>query len=350
MVKSDKISPDLQKEDVEFLNVLRPHKFDEFVGQDKIKNNLNISIISSKKRNDSLDHILFTGPPGLGKTTLAYIIAGEMNSKIISTSGPVLEKPGDIAGMLTKLQTGDILFIDEIHRTPKIIEEYLYSAMEDFKLDIIIDSGPGARSVSLKLEKFTLIGSTTRAGLLSSPLLDRFGLRCRLNYYDKHDLKKIVTRSSDILKIHVDDDGAEIIAKRSRGTPRIANRLLKLTRDLAVVKNKGVINAAIADECLNNWEIDNKGLDDMDKKILSTIIDIHNGGPVGLNSIAVSVSEEPGTIEEVYEPYLIQEGFIRRTARGREATELAYEHMGIIKNKKLKSAASDGQDELFKGS
>ena len=285
------------------------------MGQDKIKNNLNISIQSAKKRDDSLDHVLFTGPPGLGKTTLAYLIAGELRSKIMTTSGPVLEKPGDIAGMLTKLQSKDILFIDEIHRLPKVVEEYLYSAMEDFKLDIIIDQGPGARSVSIQLEKFTLIGSTTRSGLLSSPLLDRFGIRFRLNYYNISELNDIIIRSAGILKIKIDNEGALIIAQRSRGTPRIANRLLRLTRDLAIVKYNGVITIAVADECLNNYEIDNRGLDDLDKKILTTIIDIYNGGPVGINSIAVSVGEEPGTIEEVYEPFLVQEGFIRRTPR-----------------------------------
>ena len=345
MRKSDKTSPEFSNDDAEFLNELRPHRFDEFVGQDKIKNNLNISIQSSKKRKDSLDHVLFTGPPGLGKTTLAYIISGELGSRIITTSGPVLEKPGDIAGMLTKLQAGDILFIDEIHRTPKVIEEYLYSAMEDYKLDIIIDQGPGARSVSLQLEKFTLIGSTTRAGLLSAPLLDRFGIRFRLNYYNKDELVKIVKRSAGILNIKIDEEGAAVIAGRSRGTPRIVNRLLKLTRDLAVVKYKGIINSQIAEECLDNWEIDDRGLDDLDKKILMTIIDTYKGGPVGLNAIAVSVGEEPGTIEEVYEPFLIQEGFIRRTPRGREVTDSAYEHLGIQKRKKSKPAA--GQDELF---
>jgi holliday junction DNA helicase RuvB len=346
MAKSEKITPQLIKEDKDFLNELRPHKFEDFVGQDKIKSNLDISIRSSKKRNDSLDHILFTGPPGLGKTTLAYIISGEMKSRIVTTSGPVLEKPGDIAGMLTKLQNKDILFIDEIHRIPKIVEEYLYSAMEDYKLDIIIDQGPGARSVSIQLEKFTLIGSTTRAGLLSSPLLDRFGIRCRLNYYNIDQLKKIVTRSASILNIKIDEEGALIIAHRSRGTPRIANRLLRLTRDLAVVNNKGVINSKIADECLNNWEIDNKGLDELDKKILTTIIDIYHGGPVGLNSIAVSVGEEPGTIEEVYEPFLIQEGFIRRTPRGREVTDLAYRHLGLSM-KGRKSNSKETENGLF---
>jgi Holliday junction DNA helicase RuvB len=346
MGKTEKISPLVQKEDYEYLNELRPHVFNEFVGQEKIKNNLNISIQSSKKRNDSLDHVLFTGPPGLGKTTLAYIIAGEMKSKMITTSGPILEKPGDIAGMLTKLQHKDILFIDEIHRIPKVVEEYLYSAMEDFKLDIIIDQGPGARSVSLHLEKFTLIGSTTRAGLLSSPLLDRFGIRCRLNYYNIDELKKIVLRSAGILKIKINDEGAHVIAQRSRGTPRIANRLLRLTRDLAIVKNLGLINKEIADESLNNWEIDDRGLDDLDKKILTTIIDVYNGGPVGLNAISVSVGEEPGTIEEVYEPFLIQEGFIRRTPRGREVTDIAYEHLGLVK-KKSKTKAGSSQDELF---
>jgi len=334
MAKSEKIIPEIQKEDNEFLNELRPQIFNDFVGQEKTKKNVGISIQSSKKRNDSLDHVLFTGPPGLGKTTLAYIIASEMGSRIITTSGPVLEKPGDLAGMLTKLQAKDILFIDEIHRIPKVIEEYLYSAMEDYKLDIIIDQGPGARSVTLQLEKFTLIGSTTRAGLLSSPLLDRFGLRCRLNYYNAEQLADIVMRSAGIIKVSIKEDGAQIIAKRSRGTPRIANRLLKLTRDLAIVKNKGIITKEVADECLNNWEIDHRGLDELDKKILMTIIDTYNGGPVGLNSIAVSVSEESGTIEEVYEPFLIQEGFIRRTARGREATDLAYSHLGIEKKRK----------------
>jgi holliday junction DNA helicase RuvB len=347
MGKTDQLSPQVQKEDVEFLNELRPHKFSEFVGQDKIKKNLDISLQSSKKRNDALEHVLFTGPPGLGKTTLAYLIAGELKSRIITTSGPVLEKPGDIAGMLTKLQAKDILFIDEIHRIPKVVEEYLYSAMEDYKLDIIIDQGPGARSVSIQLEKFTLIGSTTRAGLLTSPLLDRFGIRFRLNYYNINELNDIIIRSAGILKIKIDKEGALIIAQRSRGTPRIANRLLRLTRDLAIVSYNGVITTSIADECLNNWEIDNRGLDDLDKKILTTIIDVYNGGPVGLNSIAVSVGEEPGTIEEVYEPFLIQEGFIRRTPRGREVTDLAYAHLGITKRTGKTSKVQTRDDELF---
>jgi Holliday junction DNA helicase RuvB len=328
MPKSGKLSPEILKDEKEYLNELRPHYFSEFTGQERIKSNLSISIESSRKRRDTLDHILFTGPPGLGKTTLAYIIASEMNSRIVTTSGPVLEKPADIAGMLTKLETGDILFIDEIHRIPKPIEEYLYSAMEDFKLDIIIDQGPGARSVLLQLEKFTLIGSTTRAGLLSSPLLDRFGIRCRLDYYNTDELTEIIKRSAAILGIKINDDGSETIARRSRGTPRIANRLLKLARDLAVVKNSDIISAEIADECLNNWEIDHRGLDETDKKILLTIIDIYKGGPVGLNALSVAVGEEPGTIEEVYEPFLIKEGFIRRTSRGREVTELAYKHLG----------------------
>jgi len=339
--RSEKLSPEVQSEEREMLNELRPHTFGDFVGQEKIKNNVGVSIASSRKRSDSLDHVLFTGPPGLGKTTLAYIIAAEMGSRIITTSGPVLEKPGDIAGMLTKLEAKDILFIDEIHRIPKVIEEYLYSAMEDYKLDIIIDQGPGARSVSLQLEKFTLIGSTTRAGLLSAPLLDRFGIRCRLKYYNVDELADIVNRSAGILKIRIEDEGAMIIAKRSRGTPRIANRLLKLTRDLAIVKNKGVITAEIAGESLDNWEIDHLGLDELDKKILMTIIDTYKGGPVGLNSIAVSVGEEPGTIEEVYEPFLVLEGFIRRTSRGREATDLAYEHLGLTK-KKVKGRIENG--------
>lgn len=339
--RSENLSPEGNESERELLNELRPHSFKDFTGQDKIKSNVGVSITSSRKRGDSLDHVLFTGPPGLGKTTLAYIIASEMGSRIITTSGPVLEKPGDIAGMLTKLEARDILFIDEIHRIPKVIEEYLYSAMEDYKLDIIIDQGPGARSVSLQLEKFTLIGSTTRSGMLSAPLLDRFGIRCRLNYYNTDELADIIKRSAGILKIRIEDEGAMIIAKRSRGTPRIANRLLKLTRDLAIVKNKGIITSEIADECLNNWEIDHLGLDELDKKILTTIIDTYNGGPVGLNSIAVSVGEESGTIEEVYEPFLVQEGFIRRTSRGREATDLAYQHLGIT-NKKAKGKIDNG--------
>jgi holliday junction DNA helicase RuvB len=345
MQRSEKLRADIQSEDREYLNVLRPKNFGDFTGQEKIKTNVGVSITSSLKRNDALDHVLFTGPPGLGKTTLAYIIAGEMNARIITTSGPVLEKPGDIAGMLTKLQAKDILFIDEIHRIPKIVEEYLYSAMEDFKLDIIIDQGPGARSVSLQLEKFTLIGSTTRQGLLSAPLLDRFGMRCRLDYYNVEELADIINRSAGILKIRIEDEGAMIIARRSRGTPRLANRLLKLSRDLAIVKNKGIITEEVADECLNNWEIDHRGLDELDKKILTTIIDTYNGGPVGLNSIAVSVGEESGTIEDVYEPFLVQEGFIRRTSRGREATELAYSHLGLTKTKTIKGKTS--QNGLF---
>ncbi len=342
MAKSEKILPQKQYEDVEFLNELRPPSFDEFVGQEKMKNNINVSIQSAKKRNDSLDHVLLTGPPGLGKTTLAYIISHEMDSRIITTSGPIMEKPGDLAGMLTKLQAKDILFIDEIHRIPKVVEEYLYSAMEDYKLDIIIDQGPGARSVTLQLEKFTLIGSTTRAGLLSAPLLDRFGMRFRLNYYNSAELESIITRSAGILNIKIDEQGAQVIAKRSRGTPRIANRLLKLCRDLAIVKNKGSITKQVADECLDNYDIDHRGLDELDKKILLTIIDTYNGGPVGLNAIAVSVAEEPGTIEEVYEPFLIQEGFIRRTSRGREASDLAYEHLGLTRKKGKAKTGEDG--------
>jgi Holliday junction DNA helicase RuvB len=340
MSRNKAVEPEIQESDYEINNVLRPKGLSEFTGQEKIKNNLNVSIKSALKRKDSLDHVLLTGPPGLGKTTLAFIIANMMDSKIITTSGPILEKPGDIAGMLTKLNKRDILFIDEIHRIPKVVEEYLYSAMEDYKLDIIIDQGPGARSVSIQLEKFTLIGSTTRAGLLSTPLLDRFGIRFRLNYYNGVELKEIILRSAGLLNVMIDDNSAEIIAKRSRGTPRIANRLLKLARDLAVVKNKGKIDLNTANECLNNWDIDERGLDELDKKILTTILDMYKGGPVGIGAIAVAVGEEAGTIEDVYEPFLIQEGFIRRTPKGREATELAYKHFGYVRSGKK-------QDTLF---
>jgi len=315
--------------DKDFISIIRPKNFSEFLGQEKVKENLKIFIESSKILNESLDHVLFTGPPGLGKTTLANIIATELGTNIVCTSGPVIEKPGDLAGMLTKLRAGEILFIDEIHRIPKVVEEFLYSAMEDFKLDIMIDSGPAARSIPIKLEKFTLIGATTRQGLLSSPMLDRFGINCHLDYYTSNDLVSIVKRSAGLMNIEISDEGAEEIAKRSRATPRIANRLLRRTRDFAIVKEDGKISKSIADFALTSLDIDKYGLDKMDKKILETIISKFNGGPVGLSTIAASVGEDPGTIEDVYEPFLMIEGFIRRTPKGREATPLAFKHLGL---------------------
>ncbi len=321
------------EDDKDFTTLIRPKNFSEFVGQDKTKENLKIFIESSRLLKEPLDHILFTGPPGLGKTTLAHIISNELGVQLISTSGPIIEKPGDLAGMLTRLSRGQILFIDEIHRIPKIVEEFLYSAMEEYRLDIMIDQGPAARSIPLKLEKFTLIGATTRQGLLSSPMLDRFGITCNLDYYSVDNLVDIVKRSAGLLKIKIDNDGAFEIAKRSRATPRVANRLLRRTRDFAVVKGKGIINKEIAKIALEALGVDEHGLDKVDKKILETIIYKYSGGPVGLSTISASISEDPGTIEEVYEPFLITEGFIKRTPKGREATQLAYKHLGVIKGK-----------------
>ncbi|MBS1912633.1 MAG: Holliday junction branch migration DNA helicase RuvB [Bacteroidetes bacterium] len=309
--------------------VLRPAAFAEFVGQTKVVENLGIFIAAALKRGEALDHVLLNGPPGLGKTTLSYIIASEMQAAIKITSGPVLEKPGDLAGLLTNLNHGDILFIDEIHRLSPVVEEYLYSAMEDFRIDIMIDSGPSARSVQLTLPQFTLIGATTRQGLLTAPLRSRFGIINRLDYYSVKELFHVVMRSADILSIPVDDEGALEIARRSRGTPRIANRLLRRTRDFAEVKGDGTITVAIAKIALAALEVDEYGLDEMDKRILLAIIEKFNGGPVGVNTLAVAVGEDTGTVEEVYEPYLIQEGFLQRTPRGREATPKAYGHFGL---------------------
>jgi len=333
------ISEVLRKPDAALEMTLRPSLFSEFTGQTKVKERLAITVAAARQRGEAIDHILLNGPPGLGKTTLAYILAKAMGANLKSTSGPTIEKAGDLAGLLTNLEEGDVLFIDEIHRLQKTIEEYLYPAMEDFKLDIIIDQGPNARSVRLNLPRFTLIGATTRSGLLTAPLLTRFPIRERLDYYQAEQLQQIVGRSARVLRVEWEGNGGREIARRSRGTPRIANNLLRRVRDYAQVRGQGRITAEVADQALAMLEIDENGLDEMDKRILETVIGKFGGGPVGLSSLAVAVGEEPDTLEEVYEPYLIMEGYLKRTPQGRVATEYSY--------KKLRLKAVAGKQPSF---
>lgn len=316
------------EEDKKIDKALRPESLNDFSGQEKLVENLSIFIAAANMRGDSLDHVILHGPPGLGKTTLAHIISTEMGCELKSTSGPVLEKPGDLAGLLTNLNSGDVLFIDEIHRLNTVVEEYLYSAMEDFKIDIMIESGPSAKNIQISLHPFTLVGATTRMGLISAPMRARFGINFHLDYYDHDTLQNIVKRSAGLLKVEVDERGSREIARRSRGTPRIANALLRRVRDFAQIKGSGKIDLAIAQYALDALQVDDNGLDEMDNKILSAIIDKFQGGPVGIGSIGTAVGEEAGTIEEVYEPYLIMEGFLQRTSRGRIVMEKAYQHLG----------------------
>lgn len=330
----------LSASDKEFERAIRPAQFTDFQGQKQVLENLMVFVHAAKGRGEALDHVLLHGPPGLGKTTLSHIIGNEMGVNVRVTSGPVIDKPGDLAGLLTNLEPHDVLFIDEIHRLSPVVEEYLYSAMEDYKIDIMIDSGPSARSVQISINPFTLVGATTRSGLLTAPLRSRFGINLRLQYYDAQTLGNIIKRSASILDIPIDEDAAYEIASRSRGTPRIANLLLRRVRDFAQIKGDGTITLPITQIALTALNVDKHGLDEMDNRILSTIIDKFKGGPVGLSTIATAVGEDPGTIEEVYEPFLIQEGYLMRTPRGREATDLAFTHLG-------KSRYVSGQGELF---
>ena len=328
-MEEERIVTPHKEEDLTFEIGLRPKKFDDYIGQERTKENLRIFIEAAMKRSEALDHVLFCGPPGLGKTTLAYIISAEMGVNIKSTSGPVIERPGDLAAILTNLKEHDILFIDEIHRLNNVVEEILYPAMEDYQLDIIIGQGPSARSIKLDLPKFTLVGATTRAGLLTSPLRDRFGVVHRLNYYTGDELNIIIKRSANILDIRIDPSGSEEIARRSRGTPRIANRLLRRVRDYAQVRADGIITKEVACKALKMLEVDEMGLDKMDRMLILTIVEKFGGGPVGIGTLAAAVSEAEDTIEDVYEPFLIQNGYINRTPRGRVATEMAYRYFGI---------------------
>lgn len=337
---NDNLNPEasgLSRTDKEIEKVLRPRSFDSFTGQEKLVENLKVFVEAAKQRDEAMDHVLLHGPPGLGKTTLSHIIANELGVNIKVTSGPVLDKPGDLAGLLTNLEERDVLFIDEIHRLSPVVEEYLYSAMEDYKIDIMIETGPNARSVQITLNPFTLIGATTRSGLLTAPLRARFGINLRLQYYNIELIKKIIVRSAGILKVPIKENAAKEIARRSRGTPRIANALLRRVRDFAQIKGNGTIDLEISKFALEALNVDENGLDEMDNKILSTIIDKFKGGPVGLTTIATAVGEDAGTIEEVYEPFLIQEGYINRTPRGREVTENAYIHLGKINPNTQKS-------------
>ncbi|NBC09163.1 MAG: Holliday junction branch migration DNA helicase RuvB [Bacteroidetes bacterium] len=324
--EGEELPPEEQQTELQ----LRPKALEDFSGQPKIVENLHIFIEAAKKRGEALDHVLLHGPPGLGKTTLSYIIANELETELKMSSGPVLEKPGDLAGLLTNLEEGDVLFIDEIHRLNTVVEEYLYSAMEDYRIDIMIDSGPNARSIQIALNPFTLVGATTRMGLLTAPMRARFGINCHLDYYDTQTLQRIIKRSAGILDVPIREEGASEIARRSRGTPRIANALLRRIRDFAQIKGDGTIDRSIAQFGLSALNVDEGGLDEMDNKILSTIIHKFKGGPVGITTIATAVGEEAGTIEEVHEPFLIMEGYIQRTPRGREATEKAYKHLGVV--------------------